>query len=564
MAQVSAPTAIAPAFVAISETLVNTAQQARNNPFLTQEPIFDRVLQTGKIPPQVSANGQANRRALAIAEAPLLAPSAGSVPAALVGIVTAPLPYLQTATFQNLNILRGASFDGLGVGTPGFSIAGAPSGATIGISPTQVVQWVNSQIAVYDKAGTPLLPAPGFINGNAIWASFDAASLCKTTNRGSPMVQYDRISRRWILTQFAFNSGFSRNSQCIAVSVTDDARGAYYLYEYSFGNQFPNDAKLAVWTDGYYITYNMYTNGTVFSGARSCAYNKEVMLVGGPTPDAVCFDMAGTAARFAILPGDLDGTNLPPPGTANPQITWNYPFKATAPYKLQLSKFKPNFVTPALSTFDDGFGGATLSSVDIELDASTIAACNDGGGVCIPQLGTTQLLDSIGNFLNYRLVYRNFGTHDALLFTQAVDPSTSPVAAVRWWEIRNPNTATPLVYQNSTFAPGTESRWNSSAAFDKRGNIAVGYTASSPTLNPSIRITGRLRNDPKNLMRTELDLQTGTGSQTTNLNRWGQQSTMQIDPTDDCTFWYTSQYLATDGRFNWRTRIASFKFPNCQ
>jgi hypothetical protein len=553
MAQVSAPIAIAPAFTALSETLVNTAQQARNNPFLRQEPMIDRVLQSGKILPQVDVNVQANRRALAIT-------------AARVGIVTAPLPYLQTATYQNLNIVRGASFEGLGLGTPGFSVAGAPSGATIGVSPTQVVQWVNSQIAVYDKAGIPLLPAPGFINGNAIWSSFDSASLCRTTNRGNPMVQYDRISRRWILTQFAFNSDFSKSSTCIAVSVTDDARGAYYLYEYSFGNKLPNDAKLAVWTDGYYITYNLYTSGSSFAGARSCAYNKAVMLVGGPTPDAVCFDMpAGSSqVRFAILPGDLDGTVLPPAGTPNPQLSWNWAFTAAAPYKLQLSKFKPNFATPALSTFDDGFGGASLSSVDIQLDSSTVAACNDNAGPCVPQLGTTQLLDSVGSFLNYRLVYRNFGTHDALLFTQAVDPSTSPVAAVRWWEIRNPNAETPLVYQNSTFTPGDESRWNSSAAFDKRGNIAVGYSASSPTLNPSIRITGRLRNDPKNLMRTELDLQAGTGSQTTTLNRWGQQSTMQIDPADDCTFWYTTQYLATNGTFNWRTRIASFKFPNCQ
>ena len=163
----------------------------------------------------------------------------------------------------------------------------------------------------------------------------------------------------------------------------------------------------------------------------------------------------------------------------------------------------------------------------------------------------------------YRLVYRNFGTHDALLFTQAVDNVAGSTANLRWWEIRNPGANPPVVYQNSTFRPNADARWMGSAAFDKLGNIAIGYSASSSTINPAIRIAGRRRTDPKNLLRTEVTVQQGTGSQTGTLTRWGDYTTMQIDPSDDCTFWYTNQYLATNGSFNWRTRIASFKFPNC-
>ena len=164
----------------------------------------------------------------------------------------------------------------------------------------------------------------------------------------------------------------------------------------------------------------------------------------------------------------------------------------------------------------------------------------------------------------YRLVYRNFGTYDALLFTQAVDMTggAPSKASMRWWEIRKPNANPPVVYQNSTYIPdNTLERWMSSAAFDKLGNIGIGYSISGTTMNPSIAVTGRRKTDPKNLLRTEVMVQAGGGSQTTSLARWGDYSTMQIDPADECTFWYTTQYIGTSGTFNWRTRIASFKFP---
>ena len=164
----------------------------------------------------------------------------------------------------------------------------------------------------------------------------------------------------------------------------------------------------------------------------------------------------------------------------------------------------------------------------------------------------------------YRLVYRRFSTYDALLITQAVDVVAGATANLRWWEIRNPNANPPLVYQNSTFVPDTDARWMSSAAFDKNGNIGIGYSASSGTMNPAIRATGRRKNDPLNELRTEVLVQAGGGSQTTGLSRWGDYSTMQLDPVDDCTFWYTTQYIGANGTFNWRTRIASFRFPSCQ
>ena len=103
-------------------------------------------------------------------------------------------PYMQTATYQPMGAPIGTNFEALGVGTPSFVIVGAPPDTTLGVSDTQIVQWVNSHIAIYNKAGTALLPAPGFIPGNAIWSGLPAGSLCKDFNRGDPLVQYDRMA----------------------------------------------------------------------------------------------------------------------------------------------------------------------------------------------------------------------------------------------------------------------------------------------------------------------------------------------------------------------------------
>ncbi len=485
----------------------------------------------------------------------------GFVPAPLVS-VPANTPYNQTANYQPLGAAISANFDGLGLGTPSFAITGAPPDTTMGVSPTQIVQWVNSQYAVFDKLGNKLLGGTGFLPGNAIWATLPAGSLCRDFNRGDPMVQYDRIADRWILSQFAFNNGFTLNAQCFAVSTTNNALGTYNLYQFDFGNVLPDYAKIGVWPDAYYTTYNMFTTGSSFAGGRACAYDRAQMLLGN-VATSVCFN---STTRFAYLPSDFDGTTPPPVGTPNYHISWDWDFTTTAPYTMQLTKFVPNFLVPANSTFTDGFGGAVFSFVAFPLDANTIAPCNDSPDACAPQLGTTQKLDTLGDRHMYRLVYRNFGTHDALLFTQSVDINPAAVAAqLRWWEIRNPGANPPVVYQNSTYNPNATYRWMGSAAFDKLGNIGIGFSASSATMNPAIRIAGRRRTDPINLLRTEQTVIAGTGSQgvASSLSRWGDYSAMQIDPSDDCTFWYTTQYIGATGTFNWRTRIASFKFPNC-
>ncbi len=183
---------------------------------------------------------------------------------------------------------------------------------------------------------------------------------------------------------------------------------------------------------------------------------------------------------------------------------------------------------------------------------------------CIPQPGTSVGLDGLGDRLMQRLEYRNFGAYEALVVNHSVNAASSGMTAgVRWYEIRNPNSG-PVIYQQGTWAPDANNRWMGSVAMDQNGDIAVGYSLSSSSVYPSVAYTGRLASDPLGLLNPgETILFAGTGSQTGSADRWGDYSNLVLDPVDNCTFWYTNEYLATTGTAPWRTRIGSFKFPSC-
>ena len=161
-----------------------------------------------------------------------------------------------------------------------------------------------------------------------------------------------------------------------------------------------------------------------------------------------------------------------------------------------------------------------------------------------------------------RLAYRNFGGYESLVTTHAVTATgTDALSAIRWYEIRTPGT-TPTVYQADTWEPDNISRWMGSMAMDQAGDIAVGYSESSPTQYPAIAYTGRLSTDPLDTLESENLIIQGTGNQVFN-NQWGGYTSLTIDPVDDCTFWYTNQYYAQQGSKIWNTRIASFSFTSC-
>jgi hypothetical protein len=161
----------------------------------------------------------------------------------------------------------------------------------------------------------------------------------------------------------------------------------------------------------------------------------------------------------------------------------------------------------------------------------------------------------------FRLAYRNYGDHESLVANHAVKGGDR--SALRWYEIRNPG-GTPTVYQQATITDPTVSYWLGSIAQDAAGNTAVGFSVSSQQVYPSVYIAGRTASDPQGAMYGPLGIIDGTGSQKQSYHRWGDYSAMTVDPTDDCTFWYTQEYYGTTSSFNWKTRVGTFKFDNCK
>ncbi len=451
-------------------------------------------------------------------------------------------PRLQTPGFN-------LEFDGAGFGGSFFCNCMPPDNDGA-VGTTQYVQYINLEYQVFDKSGNTVL---GPLAGNAFWSGFGGS--CETDNSGDPVIRFDAIAGRWVVAQFAINNS-APDYECVAVSTTGDATGSFNRYAFPF-NDFPDYPKIAVWPDAYYFTFdNFNIAGTAYVGANVCAADRTNMLAGNAAT-MQCFQQS--MSDYAMLPSDLDGAT--PPATGTPNFVMELDPDGTA--NLDLFQFHVDFVTPANSTFT----GPTLIPV-----APFTPMCNaDYRGRCVPQPSTgSDLLEALGDRLMWRLVYRNFGDHTTLLTTHSIVASGTSGAAgsstsgVRWYEIRNPETS-PTVFQSGTFAPDSQYRWMPAIAMDASQDIALGYSVSGAAAGqyPSIVYAGRVPSDPAGTLESEVVLVTGLGSQTSGYDRWGDYSSITVDPTDDCTFWFTEEYEKADGGFNWSTAIGSFKFPGC-
>lgn len=455
------------------------------------------------------------------------------------GLATDPVVQSQPGT-PRAAVTVGPGFDGIGVGLGNYSPSYAPPDTTGAVGATQYVQWVNVDIAVFDKTTGTLVT--GFPKaGNALFRPLGGP--CASRNDGDPIVQYDKVANRWVLSQFAVPGGSAGYWQCVAVSTSSDATGSYSLYAFQY-SQFNDYPKMGVWSDGYYVTFNMFTSS--FQGAKVCTYDRAAMLAGA-TATQQCFQLSSSYA--SLMPADLDGTTLPPAGAPNYLVN-------RLSTSLGFWKFHVDWTSATNSTLT----GPTQIPV-----AAYNAAC--GGGACVPQPGTSQKLDSLADRLMFRLAYRNIAGVERMVVNHAVMVNktrklNSGNAAVRWYEIRGMAT-TPVIAQQSSYSPDTTFRWMGSAAMDRQGNMALGYSYSSSTLKPGLAYATRLVSDTPGTLSAEAGIVQGGGSQLSNLSRWGDYTHLSVDPVDDCTFWYTGQYLKSDGIFNWSTRIASFKISAC-
>jgi FG-GAP-like repeat len=433
------------------------------------------------------------------------------------------------------------NFDGIPF--PGVGCNCAPPDTNGEVGATQYVQIVNEGYQVFNKStGASVLGPSGIAT---IWSGF--GGVCQSNGSGDPVVMYDQLANRWVISQFA---GVSvPTDECVAVSTTSDATGSWNRYAFHLGTNFFDYPHLAVWPDAYYMSMNVFNAmGTAFLGPQPFAFDRAKMLAGLPATFVSPGITVGPGEETS-LPADLDGSTLPPPGAPATFVEWP---GGSSGNTFRVFHFHADFTTPINTTFTLFANPAATGFT--ELCPSTRS--------CIPQSGTTSGLDGIGDRLMFRLAYRNFGDHESVVGNFTV--SSGGVAGVRWFELRGVTAGPVTVFQESTYQPDTTWRWMASAAQDHQGNLALGFSASSAGINPQVRYAGRLVTDPINVLsQGEAHLFDGTGSQVGTGSRWGDYSDLTVDPMDDCTFWYTQEYYSTTGSFNWRTRIASFKFPGC-
>ena len=460
------------------------------------------------------------------------------------------------------------SFEGLSnednANALGYRIAPPDTNGDVG--PDHYVQAVNVLFQVFDKeTGEPVSPP---LPQSALFASVDPECPCATDDDGDPIVLYDPLADRWMVTQFriGLGQGFRASTEknptakgpkyppffeCIAVSETGDATGAYHLYVAPMVNEKFNDyPKFGVWPDAYYMMDNQFDpyDGR-FIGSGVFAFDRDKMLEGDEDVSYVYFDLEEwDPVLVNPLPADLDGP-APPQGTPNYFAALGRDSSGGSDNSLRLFEFIADFENPETSTF-------------IERPESPIPV--DPFGVrnfYVPQPDTDQRLDVISDRLMHRLQYRNFGTHESLVLNHSVDTDGSGHAGVRYYELRrNLPDGTFQVNEQATHAPDSNHRWMGSAAMDKDGNLAVGFSIAGTSLFPSIRYAARMASDPPDgLFQGEVEITPGSGFQE-GTNRWGDYSSMSVDPVDDSTFWYTQEYYsaARSGWASWQTRIASF------
>src|SRR6266480_2258257 len=458
----------------------------------------------------------------------------------------------------------GLSFDGVGVGLAGFTPSSNPPDTNGRVGAKQYVQWNNTSFAVFNKTTGALLFGPAA--GNTLFQSLGGVGA--THNDGDPVVSFDILAGRWVLSQFVVGASPEFSHQCIAVSQTEDATGAYFLYDFvTDPANFVDYPKTGVWPDGYYMSGHVFNaTGTVFLAGRIFVFEREKMLKGLPARQLQAdLKRYSNKPQFGFLPSDLDNLTPPPAGEAAFVI---------GPHPTSTNRLASARVAVT-------WGGAPRIRLTESLIAETwgLPPCvndTDAGDHrdCVPQPAPATPADYLDNLdfrLMYRLAYRNLGgnpVQESLVGNVTVKGGNSNPnhGAIRWYEFRNAgsSTTTPTVFQASTYDPDTTYRWLGSIAMDKDHNIALGYSKSSLSVKPSIFITGRLSTDTPNTLGTEATVVAGLGVQTAGAgNRWGDYSAMTLDPVDQCTFYYTNEYLKTNGAFNWSTRIASYKFPSC-
>jgi len=444
------------------------------------------------------------------------------------------------------------------------------------VGPNHYIQSVNSSIKIFDKTGAALNGTNGTTYNSFFSGLAAGGTPCGLNqNGGDGFVFYDQLADRWVVSDFAFSAfpGPGPFYQCIGVSKTSDpVAGGWWLYaiqvdpaNVGFLGDYP---KFALWPDAYYLTMNEFSGLSqateAFEGVRVYALDRSSMINGG-SANAVGFSItpANLGDAYSLVPATFRAGLQPPAGRPEYLLAIDSPASGGVTLtQVHAWRFHADFVSPANSTLGLGPGHTLNANVTVSgfTDAFTTTT------LIVPQNGTSALLDTLGDKIMTSVVYQNLAGVESLWAAHTINNNqggTGPTA-IRWYQFDVTGSTIPATpTQQQTFDNGADGmwRWMPSIGVDSLGNMAIGYSVSSSTSEPSIRYAGRLATDTAStLAQGEAIMIAGGGHQTSSSGRWGDYSGMGIDPSDNLTFWHTNEYYTATSSASWATRIGKFAF----
>ena len=422
----------------------------------------------------------------------------------------------------------------------GFSGVNPPD--TVGeVGINYFIQMINAgagaTVTVYNKSDGSLAAGPFVLDSLGSGACGNGL--------GDPIALYDELAGRWFLAEF---SG-SGNNMCVYVSQTGDPiSGGWFAYVFPTPS-FPDYLKFGVWPDAYYVGTNEGGTPALY------ALDRNNMLQGNAATSERTTAPSLSGFGFQILtPVDLDGAAAPPAGSPN------Y-FLRHRDDEVHAGGTTAGQDFLEIWELDSSFDGGSLSlngPINIPIAEIDSTLCGLTAFACVPQPGSGITLDPLREPVMWRIGYRNFGSYESIVGNLATDVGGNR-AGIRWFELRKSGGGQWSLFQEGTYAPGSLHRWMGAAAMDASGNIAIGYNVSSSGTFPGLRYVGRLVGDTPGVL-TQGEFTLVNGSAANSSNRYGDYSSMSVDPVDGCTFWFTGQYNPSS---SWATRIGSFSFDSC-
>jgi PKD repeat protein len=425
----------------------------------------------------------------------------------------------------------------MGIKAPVLNITGQsspyyPPDANGSVGANYYMQTINTVYAIYNKSNGALVAGPTALN--QLFSGVTGSEY----NDGDPVCLYDEQADRWLVAEFSISG--SNDYMLIAVSTTNDPTGTWHKYSFDVSDM-PDYEKFGIWRDGYYMGTNNSTGNDIYVFERA-------QMLNGLTAQMVGFNnpwRPTTIDGFMCVPPiDNDGT-FAPAGSPGLFITINDDAIGGGVDQLWIYELSVNWSSPSSSTF--------TRSQQLNVPAFDSNFGNNWDN--IKQKGTSRELDAIPMVVMNVPQYRNFGSYQTIVCSHTVDVNATDRAGIRWYELRR-TSGTWTLRQSGTYSPDSHSRWMGSIALNGDNEIGLGYSISSSTLNPGIRYCGQsaaaYASASGVLDIAEAVIQNANSSQTA-YNRWGDYSSISIDPLNNHTFWFTTEYGGSR-----QTKIASF------